>query len=332
MFAVWALILSSIDCSAQLNSNPWIEVERNNHFVVWRTEAISPPSKSELGKFLVNLERARIWLDGLFQIEPSRQVIEIVLTESSQIAKISGMQNSFLSAWVDRKFNFEYQRKVIFIDSHDRFDLFTVHRLVHEMHHLLSPSGETLWIEEGLSEYLASRFSGLKPTRAIQFFLDNHQPLGYLDPNQNNLNQFGLGHYGHAYLFFKYLESRYGSYRWLTELMQSTRSGIPGLMRALAMSYPKFDQSFAEIYSSFLQSLAYCGPTSSPHLELNPSTQGLIPALGGFTYVKTQLSTDWIETQGGAQVSWIQGTSDRCALILNLTDRPLTYTVHGSTQ
>lgn len=144
------------------------------------------------------------------------------------------------------------EREMLYLSTERMSDIddFMGHLVAHELQHMIhwnNDSGETYWVEEGLSEYAATLFNRM-PWTAEQFFqYPDRNLLDWEDTREAE-------NYGHVFLFIDFLLSRpalseTGRIKLIREIVKSKSAGVKGIVESLARVTSKL--TFDDIFRDF---------------------------------------------------------------------------------
>ncbi|MGK5084754.1 hypothetical protein WDW37_15780 [Bdellovibrionota bacterium FG-1] len=276
---------------------PGVDFERSQtsrHFEIWKTRSV-PWKSSQTAAYLLQIEDAyrvatRIFHDPRPESVRISHPVQIALMSPSEFSKSGETSRVERMGFFSPSVFDEQKRDMIFLDVSHGLNSELIHRTVHELQHLflhIQHPGESVWINEGLSELLAWRVSSLVPSIATDAFLNAPVTPGL---QTEGSREFSLENYGQSYLFFRFLwedQLKGGGDRLFEVIAKQTGRGAAGLMGALTSLGVAPKRGLNEIYEDFLISLLI---RKDQRFSKAPTglLAGRIP--GGFSFALVELS------------------------------------------
>jgi hypothetical protein len=178
------------------------------------------------------LAKAHILLD-------SQKPVRICLLSQSELLELTPRSAVVLHAWTPKTQN------EVFLDvswfGSEQF----LHSFGHELFHVLVPSFNLRWAEEGLAELLAGILDGKVPLNAIRHFQGSIKPRSML---KDDLTEFNLQDYGHNYMFMRFVYDTYANRDFL---------GTLRFVRELLVDKDKFSKAYIEFVKDYVKTSSF---------------------------------------------------------------------------
>ncbi|HUP58158.1 MAG TPA: hypothetical protein VM598_11940 [Bdellovibrionota bacterium] len=219
--------------SLSVDGESWCLTAQAEHVEIYRRPRLKEKTDSDQA-FAVEMSVAIGKAAGILGVAPSR--LRFLFIDASY-PRLPRSPIKFFG-FVDYDLNAELGDDFVLLDPSFGLGPGAIHAGIHDYQHIvarrLSPD-EPRWIQEGMSELLAWRVTGILPSISVSAFLEKSSPLAL---RKTGIGEYGMADYGQSYLLFRFVWERLAGDRlfgerpakWLQEI------GLEELYRRFAIS------------------------------------------------------------------------------------------------
>jgi hypothetical protein len=239
IFAILAGLLGAFRAEAgqslSIEGETWSMTARAGHVEVYRRPKLREATGGDEA-FASGMSRAIERASELLETAPT--TLRFLFIDSAY-PRLPKSPIKFFG-FVDYDLNARYGEDFILLDPSFGLGPNAIHAGIHDYQHIVSRRvrpDEPRWLQEGLSELLAWRVTGILPDLSIAAFLGEPSPLALA---KTEISELGMADYGQSYLFLRFLWERFTGDRIFTD----RAGGWPGGL-GLGELYRRFAVSLA---------------------------------------------------------------------------------------